>query len=170
MNLLFSEPRRGIVVLLAVYVIFWGLERRQKSILLGVFGGWHGVNLVVAEILLPTKINGRLEHGIFSFLADLVEWDIIRPPLILIFIEILVGLTLVFGVVHSLDVFVWAIIRKSHTLINRIPRLWSHNTIGEFSTSLEHLAEITFQTVLFLTGDFSCRFIVCLVGDEVLVA
>ena len=166
-NILFLEPRRRIVILLTVNIVFRSLKRCQKSILLRVFRSRHRVILVIdvfAEILFPvTEIYSCLEHRIFGFLAHFVEGYIIGISLVLVFIEILVSLTFV---VHSIFILLsisLSRICKSHTLIYRIPRRLAY-TICKLPTSLEHLTEVTLVAI-FLSGVyFGRRSIICVIG------
>lgn len=166
-NILFLEPRRRIIILLTVNVIFRSLKRCQKSILLRVFRSRHRVMLVIdvfAKILLPvTEIYSCLEHRIFGFLSHFVKWYIIWISLVLMFVEILVSLTFV---VHSIFIILSISISricKSHTLIYRIPRRLA-NTICKLPTSLEHLTEVTLVAVFLSRVYFGRRSIICMIG------
>ena len=126
-----------------------------------IFRSWHGVDVVFAEVLLTSEINGCLQHGVFGLLPDFVKRNLIRTSRILVFVEILVGLAFVFGVVTSVFVIMpcsFSCISKSHALVNWIP-----GRVPKLPTGLEHLSKITLQTVLFLLGG---RLIVCQIGGH----
>ena len=161
-NLSFSEPRRRVVILLTVNVVFWSLEWSQKSILLRVFRRRHRVIIIFAEVLLVAEIYCRLEHRIFGFLTHFVKGNIIRIPRLRVFIEILVSLAFILGVVHSIFILLpssVSAICKSHTFVYRV-----HSRGMKFPTGLKHLPKITLRTeFIFL---LSRRSIICLIGKH----